>query len=74
MFRILFAVFLLPAILALGSCGSGVSFGVGVSDGDYYNNGFGLRNGDRRGNYVYYYGDWHYKGWGTPWILLRRSK
>jgi len=57
-------VLLLFALVMFAACGSGYYRAGFDSYGydDYY-----VRNGDRRGDYIYYYGDWYYRGYGTPY-------
>ncbi len=56
--------------LLLTGCGAGMNYGLVLGDGLLYDrpdvNIFvydGLWNGD----YVYYCGDWYYRGYGTPY-------
>lgn len=56
---------LLAAIFA-SSCGGAIGLGLGYGDG-YWRDDYYLRDGDRRGNYIYYNGSWHYRGFGTPY-------
>ena len=56
--------------LLLGSC-SGAYIGIGRNSyDDYWYDDVYLRNGDRRGDYIYYHGDWHYLGLGTPFSYV----
>lgn len=62
------AALMLALALPLGSCGAAVGFGVVVGDG-YIDHHYGRHyfNGDRRGDYVYYFGSWYLYGIGTPY-------
>jgi hypothetical protein len=66
----LLALWLVTAGVA--SC-SGAYLGVGPGDRYYnpYYDDFGLGyyyDGLWRGDYVFYHGDWYYRGYGTPYI------
>ena len=59
-------VAVLLAALFATSCGANMGLGLGYGD-DYLYDDYYLRDGDRRGNYIYYFGAWHYSGFGTPY-------
>lgn len=51
------------------SCGSMVAVGMSLDDGNpYWYNGSSHYDGVWWGKYVWYRGDWHYLGYGTPYF------
>lgn len=58
------------AASTLAACGSMLTVGVGVDDryGPGWDDHIYLYDGVWQGKYVYYHGEWHYKGYGTPYI------
>ncbi len=58
------------SVSLLASCGSMLSVGMGIDDGynPYWDNHFYLHDGVWQGKYVFFNGEWHYKGYGTPYI------
>jgi hypothetical protein len=69
------ALKVLASVLALplASCGSMLTVGVGLDDrhdgyNSYWDTPQYLFDGVWQGKYVYYQGEWHYKGYGTPYI------
>lgn len=55
-------------VAAIVACSCGTTTGLGLRFGDtYWRDDFYLRDGDRRDDYIYYNGSWHYRGFGTPY-------
>ena len=54
------------SVATLSSCGNEFRLGTEFVD-DFWQNDIYLNDGDRRGEYVYYHGSWHYRGYGTPY-------
>jgi len=53
-------------LTALFACSCGASMELGYGHDPWFGDVF-LEDGDRRGNYIYYNGSWHYRGFGTPY-------
>jgi hypothetical protein len=54
----------------LCGCGMGMGYGLVLGDGIYYDDpdiSIIVYDGLWRGDYVYYRGDWFYRGYGTPY-------
>ena len=57
----------------LSGCGVGVGYGLLLGDG-LFDDGPDINivvyDGLWHGDYVYYHGDWYYRGYGTPYLYV----
>ena len=66
------ALAILLSVLLTG-CGMGVGYGLVLGDGLYHDGpdiNIIVYDGLWHGDYVYYRGDWYYKGYGTPYLWM----
>jgi hypothetical protein len=58
--------------ISITGCGIGTGYELTLGDGwcDGPDSNIVVYDGQWRGDYVYYLGDWYYRGYGTPYMYM----
>ena len=63
---VVWLIVLTVSVTTFTSCGNDFALDMDIWDEPWGNDVY-LTDGDRRGEYIYYHGSWHYRGSGTPY-------